>query len=229
MNNRMYFLDLITDALKQPDPKPLIVKALFKIDQLGKNPQYRKGFLQFQRFMTEVLKNRETNVNNQYGIYHDNLQSLAFQLATGILKGDQNEIQYILDQIKSNPPLSNEYDELCQEAVKSEAPEKIHIIIDCDGKHFGSVSIEKESQMVSGALPGCYIIRFNTGRILWEGELTEKDLFWAKAFPEQALDLAADTGDVVNVVTRKIKLLDGELVVRVIPKIESGSIKLSIR
>ncbi|MBC2714913.1 MAG: hypothetical protein HF978_06350 [Desulfobacteraceae bacterium] len=232
MNNYMYFLALIADALQQPNPKNVLAEALSKIIQLGKDPRYEQVFLQFQHFMIEVSKNWEIYFSKPDDIYYDNLQDLAFQLATDIFQGDQDETQNILDQIRSHPPLWNEYDELCSEAKPARfAHQQMNIIVEYEGEHFYSLPIQITpiTKMISGALPGRYIIRFNTGRILWQGELKEHDLLWGKAFPARELELAAETEERTAIVTREIKLLDGEMIIRIIPKIESGCIEFTIR
>ena len=77
--------------------------------------------------------------------------------------------------------------------------------------------------------PGYYCLRLSTGRTLWEGELSERDLFWSRAFPGQALDLAAGTGPREQRTSREVDLLGGEVVLRVCPGLETGCIEISVR
>ncbi len=69
----------------------------------------------------------------------------------------------------------------------------------------------------------------DTGWVIWQGELTERDLIWMAAFPDVPLDLAADTDETSARTTREESLLDGELILRVIPGLESGNIELEYR
>ena len=88
-----------------------------------------------------------------------------------------------------------------------------------------SATIIKEFRNVT---PDHYAARMDTGRIIWQGELTEKELIWSAAFPGQALELAADTGEPAARMTREITLLNGELIIRVFPGAESGRLELRI-
>jgi hypothetical protein len=49
------------------------------------------------------------------------------------------------------------------------------------------------------------------------------------AFPGEPLELAADTGKRVAKATREERLLDGEVLFRVIPGLERGHIELELR
>ena len=77
--------------------------------------------------------------------------------------------------------------------------------------------------------PGLFILKMDTGRVLWQEELTERDLVWAAAFQGQALDLAADSGEAPARTTREVSLLNGEVIIRVFPGAESGCLELKIK
>jgi len=79
---------------------------------------------------------------------------------------------------------------------------------------------------VSGLKPGPYLVRLKTGWILWEGQLSDADLIWRHAFPEEPLPLAAETDQAEIRISREIELLDGELVIRVTPGRTSGRMEL---
>lgn len=107
----------------------------------------------------------------------------------------------------------------------------LEIIIDKNGECIVSIPAKSGplSEKIRNIKPGHYDVRLNTGRILWQGELTERDLVWTAAFPEMDMTLAADTGDHAEHMTREIRLLEGELIIRVIPELESGYIVLEKR
>ena len=77
--------------------------------------------------------------------------------------------------------------------------------------------------------PGFHSLSLDTGRVLWEGELTESHLLWAVAFPGEPLPMAADTGEAGNQPTLEEDLLDGEVVLRVFPGLEGGSMEIEMR
>ena len=100
-----------------------------------------------------------------------------------------------------------------------------------EGKQIGSIPFENRpaSKTIKNLKPGLYTITLDTGRILWQDRLTEKDLLWIYAFPEQDLAMAADTGEGKPRTTLEIELLDGEVTIRVFPEIETGRLELEIR
>ena len=93
------------------------------------------------------------------------------------------------------------------------------IIVERNGKSIASIPCEHlpVTKEIRDVKPGLYTIRQNTGRVIWEGELTQEELIWNAAFPEQPLDLAADTGETAARTTREIALLNGELIIQVFP------------
>lgn len=85
-----------------------------------------------------------------------------------------------------------------------------------------------EEMRIPGMLPGSYSVRLATGRLLWTAKLEREDLQWAYAFPSKALRLAAESDESRVVCTREFQLLQDEIVVRVYPGIESGTIGIRI-
>jgi hypothetical protein len=81
---------------------------------------------------------------------------------------------------------------------------------------------------IPGMLPGSYSVRLATGRLLWAAKLEKEDLQWAYAFPSEALRLAAESDESRVVCTREFQLLQDEVIVRVYPGIESGTIGIRI-
>ena len=89
-------------------------------------------------------------------------------------------------------------------------------------------SERRKTNSIGGIVPGIYQIKLITGRVIWEGELTSKELIWSAAFPEQRLELAAETVDAEKTPTREIMVWDGEIMVRIYAGIESGSIEVEL-
>ena len=104
----------------------------------------------------------------------------------------------------------------------------IKVIITKDGKTIASLPMNllENLRLIRNALPGLYTIRLSTGRVLWIGKLSEKDLLWSKAFPETELKLAAATGEVKRVSTKEFSVLDGGISIRVFPGFEDGTIEV---
>jgi hypothetical protein len=85
-----------------------------------------------------------------------------------------------------------------------------------------------KTNSIGNIVPGRYQLKLNTGRIIWEGELTPEELIWSEAFPEQKLELAAETIDAEKTPTREIMVWDGEIIIRTYAGIESGSIEIKL-
>jgi len=81
----------------------------------------------------------------------------------------------------------------------------------------------------SGLVPGRYILRLSTGRVLWSDTLEKEDIEWAAAYPGRPLDLAADTDAIGASPTYEIPLLDGEIVIGIFPGLETGTLAVDLR
>ena len=110
-------------------------------------------------------------------------------------------------------------------------PLSAEIAVECDGVVVASCCFEQAVgvQAVGNIKPGAYCLRLDTGRLLWEGELVEKDLLWAKAHPGQDLPMAADTGESFRQPTQRIDLLDGAVVLRVYAGMEFGTLEVEFK
>jgi len=225
--NNLYFIRLIAKAFEQPDIKTALKEAFNQIELLGQTPQYKQGYLRFQRFMAEVKQISETE-DFLNAMVHD----LSVQLATGLFEAVEDEKKAALELINSRPLWREEYAMLCEDSEKAESfIEEINVIMEKDGNILCCFPVEDKSvtRHIHNIKPGNYTVKLDTGRIIWEDRLTERDLLWVYAYPEQGLRLAADTGESIALKTRDIQLLDGDITVEVYPGIESGRIELKLR
>jgi hypothetical protein len=85
-----------------------------------------------------------------------------------------------------------------------------------------------DSKTIDNITPGSYNMAFATGRVIWQGQLTEKDLIWTEAFPGQPLKLSADTGEAEGEPTQETSIFDGEIALRVYAGPESGRIEITM-
>lgn len=117
------------------------------------------------------------------------------------------------------------------EAVVEESEKfdvQLRIILHKDGHLFADERVGADMPIdFENITPGAYQILLETGRLLWEGEISEKLLLWDFSFPDQELDLAADTDEILFRPSKKFRLLNGRLVVEIYPGIESGKIRIS--
>jgi hypothetical protein len=105
------------------------------------------------------------------------------------------------------------------------------VIVERNDVVVASCSFEQAvgAQVVRSIEPGDYCLKLDTGRILWEGNLSEKDLVWSKAYPGEGLALAADSEERPHRLTREFDLLDGTLALRVYPGVETGSFEIELK
>jgi hypothetical protein len=226
----MFFLRIIAEALDQPDPNSALKHAFENIETLGRQPEYRDGFSQFQQFMSMVKKGSGSHAPETANMALDLIRELSIELATGLFDENPKEKQDILDMIHSRPEWRGEYENIKGSISEAEEP-TIELFIEANEGRLISIPVEQQpfTRIIRGIKPGSYSIKLNTGRMLWEGDLSAKELFWANAFPEQALDLAADTEGATARCTKEIILLNGELIVRVFPEIESGYLEVELK
>ncbi len=112
-----------------------------------------------------------------------------------------------------------------------ERPSGIEIIIERNDKVVATCSFEQPSgaRSVDGIVPGDYRVKLDTGRVLWEGNLAERELLWSKAFPGKPLKMAADSGQPMGEPTREISLLEGTVILRVYASVESGFMEIELK
>jgi hypothetical protein len=83
--------------------------------------------------------------------------------------------------------------------------------------------------VVAQVTPGHYRLVQRTGRVLWEGQIRDSDLYWGLAWPGRPLELAAATDGTAAPVSRTEVILGGEITLSVYPGLESGMIGLELR
>lgn len=87
----------------------------------------------------------------------------------------------------------------------------------------------KDSYKVFNVKPGKYTFILSSGRILWEGTISVQDLVWTEAFQKTSLKMAASTEKPKLKASRKIELLNGDIVARILPGIEKGCIEIKTK
>ena len=62
MRDDLFFVDMLAQALAQPDAKKTLCEAFERIERMGREPRYFVGHIQFRRFIQETLKKFEKNL-----------------------------------------------------------------------------------------------------------------------------------------------------------------------
>ena len=198
------------------------------ITEFGRQTEYETGFEQFLRFMDAVAEqamglHREQEMSEV-------LENVLVELAAGALDGSP-ERETIWALLDSHPQWHERYETFsAQWEEEAESPYLAEIRLEQHEEivHVVCFKTIPETALIDGVSPGRYTLRLSTGRVLWIGAITERDLIWHHAFPGRALDLAADTGRICTEPSRVIDLLDGEIVVRLYPGIETGRMSISL-
>jgi hypothetical protein len=232
MTKDLYFLSFIAGALQQSDPKPALERAFEKIIELGQQPEYAHGFRQFKQFMAVLAERVDAYSKTTEFTIGEVWKDSAFQLYPGLIDDDQTEISNLVEFIRSHPESHERFDRIFREiSMPDTGSLQLKIIINRNGEDICSIPVGDDTFLtkINDLMPGLYDVKLNTGRILWQGELTDRDLLWTAAFPETDMAMAADTGDAADHATKELRLLSGGLIIRVIPGLEGGCIDIEIR
>ena len=227
-SKRLYFIPIIAHALGHNDPKRAMEDAFDEIKELGSQPEYSEGYQQFLAFVNETLMPPALESERKTQLISNTLQRLIYDLVTDTFRGNLEQKDALINAFRANPEWNTEYERIKKEAQDFLAPvESIEIEVFKDENDIGTLSISDKQSSISSIFPERYSIRLSNGRVLWEGNLTHKDVIWTAAFPEKDLAMAAETETLEPQPTRTIPLLGGELVLLVYAGLESG--KLTIK
>jgi len=114
------------------------------------------------------------------------------------------------------------------EEFSFDGDESIRIIIERDGIVIDSIIMTNldDIKYINNIIPGLYSIKSDNDQKIWSGEFTEQHLIWNSAFPERPIELAADTGNSMAESTLKQKLFNGQIILSILPGIESGCLQI---
>jgi hypothetical protein len=227
MTKELYFIALISKALENEQPEKALKEVFKEIVELGQQPEYHNMYLQFIHFMSEIWE-KQLQIELSDDEINELIRDLSLQMAGGLLDENRKEADAIMKLLSSNVEWLNEYKKWKHDLAKSETLDSfIELIVEKGDKTIGSIALDYQAShgKLGNITPGFYQIKLSTGRVLWEGELKAKDLIWAVAFPDQDFSLAADTGDLDLSPTKTLRLLSGEIILKVYAGLESGTIK----
>jgi hypothetical protein len=226
MTDDLYFIPLLFAALAGgPGLVKRLRSAFRQIIELGKEPRFHRGYAQFLVFMTvvETCHRRDSDESGESAgplidgqDSHDMLHS-----------GPVPDLTALLAELPEFDELQEALDEELAETSREKPP--VELLLSRNSAPPLLIDLgcgESRKIEVPHLLPGRYDLSLATGMVIWEDELTKHDLFWAYALPDEPLRLAADTGDLPERPTRRIELLDGEIVLAVFPGREHGRMEV---
>ncbi|MHC4165378.1 MAG: hypothetical protein ACYSWQ_00270 [Planctomycetota bacterium] len=224
MSVELYFVPILAKALAQPDVHQSLKNAFALIERLGHQERHAEGHGNFWRFMSESHSRRQL-LNEQ------TIRAAILRIAEGTypeIEGGAEPGPMEKDQSRL---LENEYDALCQEfsriAPKARAP-VVRIL--CNGLEIGQVSMPTKPgrQTVDGINPGHYTLKLDCGLVIWEGQLSARDLIWTQAYGERCIELAAETTEIGRQPTREIQIPEVAVTLRTFAGLETGSLEIEL-
>lgn len=129
-------------------------------------------------------------------------------------------IMQIINDVAMSPAVDNE--------IK---PLTLCIQLERDGDILASFGIQesRRSYTITDLTPGNYTLKTDSDWFIWQGHLSERELLWAHAYPEQELPMAADTESADTREFKEIVLLEGELIIRIYPGLETGTMTIMVK
>ncbi|MEN6428747.1 MAG: hypothetical protein ABFE13_25645 [Phycisphaerales bacterium] len=225
MDDSLYFLTILARALKQPEPQQSLEEAFAQIKRMGSQERYGEGFADFECFMDIACSHADA-------VDTDLARELIAELATDTSDGPE-ETRSLFSVVESNPVWKAEYQEMCAELAGQLGSHESVPVISVSGAtgKIGETALEHipGRASIDGVSPGVCVVRLlNTGRVLWEGQLSSEDLIWASAYGARDLDLAARTGDADRPPTRTWVLWGGDVILRTFAGVENGTIEIEL-
>jgi hypothetical protein len=218
MAGELYFIAMLQGALQDPEPRQALGRAFDTIRHLGAQTSYRSGFENFQQFMEEVQSCRDL-------VKGDGVRELILELVTDAVAFNRGQRDAAMRVIDSNPGWKSEYEQLRSQVAEEISPT---VEVYSGNQLIGEMIFDKlgDSRSLGQIAPGQYLLRLSTGLVLWEGQLTSRDLSLVEAFGPESLELAAETAEVPEPPFRQIELRDGEAMLRIFAGPECGRIEV---
>jgi len=220
-DNLLFFISIIARALQSPDVERALRGAFREIKKKGSEKRYAQGYLNFELFMQEVYNRYQVTAAGH-------VRELIARLGTGTFEGPVQEKESLLNIINSHPEWKAEYEAFCRMEAHEDLTQDFPVIAVLSEKgpaRYVSFPKGPGCQRLDDIIPGNYKLELtNTGWIIWEGQLTAKDLISSEAHEGENLRLAAGPA----IPTRKIVLLDGDMILRTYAGAESGRIEIEL-
>ena len=232
MNDPLFFIRIVVNAYDAPDRPKALQGAFETIQRLGPQPGYEQALAQCRAFLEEVVRQVPMRSQGEQSKDDGMIDQIIIGLATATFEGTDTEKEALTTLITSRPEWREKYE--CIRTDLQYAPDvpwAVEIIVACDEADLPMLSFARggATHTIAHVLPGRYSMRLSTGRVLWAGELRKEDVEWTAAFPGRALDLAAaDARTLAGPPTREMRLLDGEVVVRIFPGLEAGAMVITV-
>ena len=231
MSDDLYFIPILAQAFRSADRLRAFRNAFDTILAMGRETRYHDGLKNFRAFV-EVGESHL--LGRSLEVARTKMDAQGVRLPSGDVDAleDPDLLVRALVEVALDDPewfrrLRAIYARLDEPVPQDTA---VELVVKQGSRVMARVEVKRYPSRfaVAGVRPGPVTLVLSTGRVLWEDELSEADLLWSRAFPGQALEMAADTGLSERRIARHITLLDGEVVIRVFPGRELGRLEVSV-
>jgi hypothetical protein len=232
MNDPLFFIRILVNAYDAPDRPKALQDAFETVQRLGLQPGYEQALAQCRAFLEEVVRQAPMRSQGEQSNNDSMIDLIIIGLATGTFDGTDAAKEALTTLVTSRPEWREKYECIRTDLqFAPDVPGVVEIILARDDVDLPMLSFARggATHTIAHVLPGHYSMRLSTGRVLWAGELQREDVEWTAAFPGRALDLAAaDARTLAGPPTREMRLLDGEVVMRIFPGLEAGAMVITV-
>ena len=223
MHDDLFFIPILAEAIKNPDPTAALERALERIRELGRMHRYETGYRQWRQFIeaaTAGAGESETLAVADAAIWMAIARLCDDSAETGVLSTG-------LDRVPRPAGGSADLSSMTELCEISRRRGSAMLMIQREDRPVGSRCLQPVDRTpISGVRPGSHTLTLDTGRLLWSGHIADADLIWDCAFPGRPLAMAADSTPSSAAPTRIIPLTVGAVALVVYPGVETGSLRL---
>ena len=223
MNDDLFFIPILAEAIEDSDPTSTLERALERIRKVGRAQRYETGYRQWRRFIeaaTAGVGESERLAVADAAIWMAIARLCGENVETGVLTDGSHRVQR---------PARGSADLSMMRKLRAIGLRRgaAMLMIQRESRLVASRCLDPVDQAsISGVRPGAYTLTLDTGRLLWSGHITDADLIWDCAFPGRPLVMAADSTFSSAPPTKTIPLTVGPVALVVYPCVETGSLQL---
>jgi hypothetical protein len=223
MAQTLHFLSVIERALRNSHPKQALAAAFSEIQAQGQKAENAGAYGQFCLFLSAAMQHGVPAQNELDSQIADGMRLLMLDMAYGVTGVSPSEHRAALEMIQSVPALKAQYDMMLAEARQEM---RLCFVLERDGAVLSPP--RWDGRPLRDIAPGHYVLKLDTGRVLWEGQLAKEHLLWRDAYPGEPLRVAASTPGAGQPPTFRSLLLNGRVALLVFAGIAAGSIQVEV-
>ena len=227
MTDGLRAINLLVRAFDEADPREALHRAFDRIAVWEHDPIRGHDYRALLRFLVEVRRASEpSSYNSTTQLLHD-VARLFMERATGapIDTPLPNAGRLVRHRRGEGIEWHQTWSEIRSTANRPPVQE---VVLQRSNQVLATVRLDDafKTKAITDVTSGQYRLILETGCVLWNASLDDRDLVWDRAFPNRPIQLAATTADAPSPSTHDATVLDGRLKVCVFPGIEAGTIAI---